>query len=147
MQSFERVHIEESELNGRNETEKCLLTFQKLGEIGLDGSDLLYCGIEGRELLGENADNRLMTFAASFKKIMEAAHEIDETGSTYDCGYPFCNATTTDVEVPAIAVYDRGELVPQHPEEDSDWDWLEEWVHKDGKSVNEALKAVVFIEP
>lgn len=147
MQTFESVHISASELNGCNETEKCLLAVQRLGKIGLDGSSMLYCGIEGRELLGENVDNRLMTFAASFKKMLQAAREIDETGSTYDGGYPFHYTTKPDVEVPAIAVYDRDELVPQHPEEDNDWDWLEEWVHKDGKSVNDALRAIVFIGP
>jgi hypothetical protein len=147
MLTFERVHFTASELRGFNETEKFLHMAQRLSEIGLNGPNMLYCGIEGLTLLDGQPEDKAMTFAVSYKKVMAAAHEIDENGSTFEGGYPLYFATRPDVVVPAIAVYDRGELVPQHPEEDNDWDWLEEWVCNDGKSVNAALRAVLFTKP
>lgn len=143
---LDRLHIPGAEFQTRTETEKLSLIIQRLGDVGLDGTSVLFCGVEGHPLLERPPEDRRMTFAVSFKKFAAAAREVDETGSTYDGGYPLEYATRLDVSTPAIAVYDRSQMIPEHPEEDEDWDWLEEWIHKDNNSVNDALKAIVFID-
>ncbi|HSX45351.1 MAG TPA: hypothetical protein VLF39_04595 [Candidatus Saccharimonadales bacterium] len=146
MSRFEKLFIPEADFINYTEAEKIQLITHQLGNIGLEATALLFCGIEGKDLLLGEPVPRHMTFAASYKKMVEAAREIDEIGSTNEGGYPLNYATNTEIEKPAIAAYDRKQLIPLHPEEDDDWDWLEEWVHVDSKSVDEALRAVVFFD-
>lgn len=148
MNGFEYLHIPKAHLDSLPETEKLKLISHNLGAVGLDACSLLYCGVEGKPLLDGVAQNaRFTTFAASYRKIEMAAQDIDTEGSTAELGYPLDYAHKEGVEVPAILVYDRTLLVPVYPEDDEDWDWQEEWTHRDkGSSIDEARRAAVFFD-
>ena len=141
----ELLFISPKELENKSELEKLTLIAHYLGDIGLDPPGLLYCGIEGTPLLegGELRDRR-MTFATSHRKMMEAAREIDTTGHTSDAWYPLKYAFKPQVAIPALITYDRSQMIPEHPEEDDNQDWLEEWTHKNEIFVRNAANSIVL---
>lgn len=139
-----RFYIPIEEFNKKKEQDKLSLIEERLRSVGLTPSRLLFCGVNGALLEEEGHSERKMTFAVSYKKLLEAAVEIDSTGNTNDMGYPFLYAFNSEVKLPAVIVYDKTQLTPQYPKEDDDWDMLEEWVHTDGRSVDSAIQAIFF---
>jgi hypothetical protein len=131
-----RLSIPEAALDLLTEPEKVDLIVVSLSQASIDACDLIYCGIDGTPLRQKRGiPDRTSTFGLTLEEFKREADYNERHGKFGS--YPLLYALDAAHSIPAIITYSQEKLKPSLEEP-------EVWLPRNGTSVSEAAKAIIF---